>query len=121
MSARDALPLAELAARARAASDPRALVGLLRALRRDPRAGAAALAETLVRRLERMRRERARLARLFARHRRLRRAGAARVAGVDEVGVGPLAGPVVAAAVILPDRAFLPRLADSKQLPRATR
>lgn len=44
------------------------------------------------------------------------RAGLARVAGVDEAGRGPLAGPVVAAAVILtPDRR-IPGLADSKQL-----
>jgi len=38
------------------------------------------------------------------------------VAGVDEVGRGPLAGPVVAAAVILPEGFQLPGLNDSKQL-----
>ena len=38
------------------------------------------------------------------------------IAGVDEVGRGPLAGPVVAAAVILPAGATLPGLRDSKQL-----
>lgn len=38
------------------------------------------------------------------------------IAGVDEVGRGPLAGPVVAAAVILPEGARLPGLADSKSL-----
>ncbi len=36
------------------------------------------------------------------------------IAGVDEVGRGPLAGPVVAAAVILPKDVFLPHLDDSK-------
>lgn len=36
--------------------------------------------------------------------------------GIDEAGVGPLAGPVVAAAVILPDDFELPELYDSKQL-----
>ncbi len=40
----------------------------------------------------------------------------ARVAGVDEAGRGPLAGPVVAAAVILPDGVDLPGLTDSKAL-----
>lgn len=38
------------------------------------------------------------------------------IAGVDEAGRGPLAGPVVAAAVILDDRAPIKGLADSKQL-----
>jgi ribonuclease HII len=38
------------------------------------------------------------------------------VAGIDEAGRGPLAGPVVAAAVILPDTFELPGLTDSKQL-----
>lgn len=38
------------------------------------------------------------------------------MAGVDEAGRGPLAGPVVAAAVILDDRAPIKGLADSKQL-----
>lgn len=38
------------------------------------------------------------------------------VAGVDEAGRGPLAGPVVAAAVVLPERFDLPGLNDSKKL-----
>lgn len=38
------------------------------------------------------------------------------VAGVDEVGRGPLAGPVVTAAVILPDDFDLPFLTDSKKV-----
>ncbi len=42
--------------------------------------------------------------------------GFCRVAGVDEVGRGPLAGPVVAAAVILPVGVKLPLVNDSKQL-----
>jgi ribonuclease HII len=43
------------------------------------------------------------------------------VAGVDEAGRGPLAGPVVAAAVILPDHYDLPGLTDSKKLSAARR
>lgn len=42
--------------------------------------------------------------------------GYRRIAGVDEVGRGPLAGPVVAAAVILPLRSRLVGVNDSKQL-----
>src|SRR5687767_3975609 len=43
------------------------------------------------------------------------------VAGVDVAGRGPLAGPVVAAAVILPTDLELPGLADSKVLTEAER
>jgi ribonuclease HII len=38
------------------------------------------------------------------------------IAGLDEVGRGPMFGPVVAAAVIFPERRRLPGLTDSKQL-----
>lgn len=41
--------------------------------------------------------------------------------GIDEVGRGPLAGPVVAAAVILPESFYLPGLTDSKKLTAAKR
>lgn len=43
-------------------------------------------------------------------------AGVGLIAGVDEAGRGPLAGPVVAAAVILDERQPIPGLADSKKL-----
>lgn len=42
--------------------------------------------------------------------------GFQRIAGLDEAGRGPLAGPVVAAAVIFPEGVFLPGLRDSKKL-----
>lgn len=48
-------------------------------------------------------------------------AGAEYIAGVDEAGRGPLAGPMVIAAVILPRGVFLPGLNDSKQLTPAKR
>jgi ribonuclease HII len=52
---------------------------------------------------------------------KLRASGFCRVAGVDEAGRGPLAGPVVAAAVILPAGFSHPRLNDSKKLSEKVR
>ena len=47
--------------------------------------------------------------------------GLSRIAGIDEAGRGPLAGPVVAAAVIILDRLPIPGLDDSKKLSTARR
>jgi len=57
----------------------------------------------------------------FKRERAAYRAGTAPIAGADEVGRGPLAGPVVAAAVILDPRRVPKGLDDSKKLSRARR
>ena len=48
--------------------------------------------------------------------RKLWRTGIEAVAGVDEAGVGPMAGPVVAAAVVFPPETFIKGVHDSKQL-----
>jgi ribonuclease HII len=53
--------------------------------------------------------------------RKLREKGCQWIAGVDEAGRGPLAGPVVAAAVILPENFYLPGINDSKKLSEQTR
>lgn len=53
--------------------------------------------------------------------RSLRAAGYRFIAGTDEVGCGPLAGPLVAAAVILPAGARLPGVDDSKKMTPAQR
>ncbi|HLZ33101.1 MAG TPA: ribonuclease HII [Nitrospira sp.] len=50
-----------------------------------------------------------------------RRCGYRRIAGLDEAGRGPLAGPVVAAAVVLPTRCRLTGCDDSKQLSESER
>ncbi|MEZ4485230.1 MAG: ribonuclease HII [Syntrophotaleaceae bacterium] len=52
---------------------------------------------------------------------RLRQQGFRMVAGIDEAGRGPLAGPVLAAAVVLPESFDLPGLTDSKKLSAAAR
>jgi ribonuclease HII len=51
----------------------------------------------------------------------LRKQGFQLLAGIDEVGRGPLAGPVVAGAVILPNEFYLPGLNDSKKVSEAKR
>lgn len=53
--------------------------------------------------------------------RELHQQGFSMMAGIDEVGRGPLAGPVVASAVILPESFYLPGLNDSKKIPEAKR
>ncbi len=54
--------------------------------------------------------------RLSCYEKRLWEEGLSLIAGVDEVGRGPLAGPLVAAAVIFPGDIFLPSVDDSKKL-----
>lgn len=94
---------------------------LLDALRADPRRGALRIACEIESRRERIAGEVSRLAALFATEEELRAAGIERIAGVDEVGMGPLAGPVVAAAVVLPADFRPSGLDDSKRLSRAAR
>lgn len=63
----------------------------------------------------------ARLRQLLRRERELWSEGRTHVAGVDEVGVGPLAGPVVAAAVVFPPGRGLLGVDDSKRVSKARR
>jgi ribonuclease HII len=65
--------------------------------------------------------EKARLHEMFRFERQLKAQGSHRIAGIDEAGRGPLAGPVVAAACILPEGVLLPGLNDSKQVVEAGR
>jgi len=65
--------------------------------------------------------EYARLKKMHLFEQRLWKSGAGLIAGVDEAGRGPLAGPVVAAAVVLKDELLLPGLNDSKLVNPALR
>ena len=88
----------------------------LHALEQDGRVGVRALAEQVRKRRKAQAREKARLERMLALERKLRARGMEHIAGVDEAGRGPLAGPVVAAAVVLPPNTLIPGLNDSKAL-----
>ncbi len=70
---------------------------------------------------KRQRRQAARMGVLLRIERALWRAGVSKVAGVDEVGVGPLAGPVVAAAVLVSEGMQLRGVDDSKKVAPALR
>lgn len=114
-------PLARLREAFAQAESDAALELLLKELDADARAGARQLADRARRRLASRAGERERLARLLALRDELAAAGARGIAGIDEVGVGPLAGPVIAAAVILPEHVTLEGIDDSKRVPKARR
>lgn len=80
----------------------------------DPRGGVRELVEAYHARQREHARERRRLRRLYSAELVLQRDAGHVVGGVDEVGRGPLAGPVVAACVVLPPRPKLLGLDDSK-------
>ena len=85
-------------------------------LKRDPRHGVRLIYATLKKRYERDSAERTRLDAMLNFERVLWRAGVQHIAGVDEVGMGPLAGPVIAAAVVFPPHTELHGIDDSKKL-----
>jgi ribonuclease HII len=90
--------------------------GLLERLASDPRKAARDLAEALRARASQNRSEGQRLRRLLRFEADLWARGMTFVAGVDEAGMSPLAGPVVAGAVVLPVDYKLRGLDDSKKI-----
>jgi ribonuclease HII len=92
-----------------------------RSLRADPRAGARALLAAIDRRRHDHRSEGQRLRKLLRYEQELWARGVTLVAGVDEAGMSPLAGPVAAAAVILPVGCRIQEVDDSKKLDARTR
>jgi ribonuclease HII len=115
-----ALPLAKLKEHF---ADERATVpkGLLQALENDSRRGAQALAKQIHTRRRKIRAETERLRKLLRYETELWEQGFQLIAGVDEAGMAPLAGPVVAGAVILPKNYRLRGLNDSKKILDATK
>lgn len=100
----------------------RALPALLEAsLRDDPRAGARALLAAIEDRRRRNRSEGQRLRTILRYETALWDEGIVHIAGVDEAGMSPLAGPVAAAAVIFPPGARIRDVDDSKRLDAAER
>lgn len=90
--------------------------GLVEALESDPRQGAHQLAKLIRERWRKNRAEGQRLHNLLRFELELWEQGFNLIAGVDEAGMAPLAGPVVAGAVILPRHYKLKKLNDSKQV-----
>ena len=90
--------------------------GFVEALENDSRQGAHHLAKLIRERWRKNRAEGQRLHNLLRFEIDLWQQGFDLIAGVDEAGMAPLAGPVIAGAVILPKNYKLKRLNDSKQI-----
>lgn len=88
----------------------------LQRLRDDPRASVAALLAAAGRRDAREAQRQQKKQEMLQLERDLAARGMVCIAGVDEAGLGPLAGPIVAAAVILGDAAAIDGIDDSKKL-----
>ncbi|ASW49645.2 ribonuclease HII [Streptococcus suis] len=88
-------------------------------LAQDERAGVQAAIKKRRKELEKEAAEDARLEAMLSYERALYENGVEFIAGIDEVGRGPLAGPVVAAAVILPKGCKIRYLNDSKKIPKS--
>ena len=92
---------------------------LLAELEQDSRSGVIQAIAKRKRELQKQVDEDLRLEKMLAYEKELYTQGIQLIAGVDEVGRGPLAGPVVAAAVILPKACKIPGLNDSKKIPKS--
>ncbi|HEM4694064.1 TPA: ribonuclease HII [Streptococcus suis] len=88
-------------------------------LAQDERAGVQAAIKKRRKELEKEAVEDARLEAMLFYEKALYENGVEFIAGIDEVGRGPLAGPVVAAAVILPKGCKIRYLNDSKKIPKS--
>ena len=111
------LPLSYAEIRARYVDRQRPLpLSIERALRSDARPSAKAILAAVDRRRRDHRAEGQRLRGILRYERELWESGIVHVAGIDEAGMSPLAGPVAAAAVVFPPGFRLPGVDDSKKL-----
>ena len=85
---------------------------------KDPRSGVQKAIEKRKRAIQAELNEDLRLEQMLRYEKELYKAGYQAIAGIDEVGRGPLAGPVVAAAVVLPKACKIKGLNDSKKIPK---
>lgn len=88
----------------------------LQGLELDTRVGVKKLLQSYYKRLEKEADEKIRFQKMLTFEKRFYSEGSKYIAGVDEAGRGPLAGPLVIAAVILPQDIFISGLNDSKQI-----
>jgi len=96
--------------------------GLLSELRKDERGGVQKLLVSYDKKKEKEKQERKRFANMLNYEKEyLALPGIRYIAGVDEAGRGPLAGPLVIAGVILPEDVFIAGLNDSKKLSETKR
>jgi ribonuclease HII len=93
-----------------------AMPAWIEALNADNRKGVRAIAGQLQKKQKRREAAAAKIREHQAIERTARTQGYTLISGIDEVGRGPLAGPVVAAAVILPERSAIAGIDDSKKL-----
>lgn len=97
-------------------SDP-----FLEKCRTDSRKGVQQLVEKWLKKYKQEKMNEQQFYNMLSYERKARKRGFQLIAGIDEVGRGPLAGPVVAAAVILKEDCYIPGLTDSKKLSAAMR
>lgn len=88
----------------------------LAALRADDRQGVQKLVLAYEKRIQKSIEEKERFTKMLEFENKFYEEGAQYICGVDEAGRGPLAGPLVIAAVVLPKECFISGLNDSKQL-----
>lgn len=115
------IPISDIRSLAEAA-DAKQLAALERSLQGDTRKGVASILRRAHARLDACRAEAERLEGIYAFQASLaHEAGARCVVGLDEVGRGPLAGPLAVGAVVLPSEPMVSGLNDSKQVKECDR